>query len=101
VAARVLEARRKALDRQACLNRSIEPADLDRFAPLEPAARARLRHEMERGRLSGRGYHRVRRVARTIADLRDGCSEAISEADAALALELRASLSRAQQGRAA
>jgi len=101
VAARVLEARRKALDRQACLNRSIEPADLDRFAPLEPAARARLRHEMERGRLSGRGYHRVRRVARTIADLREGCSAAISEADAALALELRASLSRAQQGRAA
>ena len=28
-----------------------------------------LRSEIERGRLTGRGYHRVRRVARTIADL--------------------------------
>ncbi len=101
VAARVLAAQRKALDRQACLNRAIEPADLDRFAPLEPAARARLRYEMERGRLSGRGYHRVRRVARTIADVRNEGTEAITEADAALALELRVSLSRARQGRAA
>ena len=101
VAARVLAAQRKALDRQGCLNRAIEPADLDRFAPLEPAARARLRYEMERGRLSGRGYHRVRRVARTVADVRGEGPEAVSEADAALALELRVSMSRAQQGRAA
>jgi magnesium chelatase family protein len=100
VAARVLQAQCTALERQGCLNRSLEPGDLDRFAPLEPAARARLRHEMERGRLSGRGYHRVRRVARTIADVRGG-TDAISEADAALALELRMSLSRARQGRAA
>ena len=38
-------------------------------APLDGEAVARLRREMERGRLSARGYHRVRRVARTIADL--------------------------------
>ena len=33
------------------------------------AARAVLRSEIERDRLTGRGYHRIRRVARTIADL--------------------------------
>ena len=37
------------------------------------AARALLRTEIERGRLTGRGYHRIRRVARTIADL--GCAD--------------------------
>ncbi len=101
VADRVLRAQQRALERQGCLNRSIGPADLDRFAPLEPAARARLRHEMERGRLSGRGYHRLRRVARTIADVRGGAADVVSEADASLALELRASLPRVQHGRAA
>ena len=38
-------------------------------APLTADARALLRIEIERGRLTGRGYHRIRRVARTIADL--------------------------------
>ena len=33
-----------------------------------PAGRL-LRHELERQRLTGRGYHRIRRVARTLADL--------------------------------
>ena len=40
-----------------------------RSRPLSAAARALLRAEIERDRLTGRGYHRVRRVARTIADL--------------------------------
>ena len=35
-------------------------------------ALALLRAEIERGRLTGRGYHRIRRVARTIADLAGG-----------------------------
>ena len=101
VAARVLDARRRAVERQGCLNRSIEPGDLDRFAPLEHAARERLRSEMERGRLSGRGYHRLRRVARTIADLQASPADVVTEADAALALELRSPLARSQEGRAA
>ena len=42
---------------------------LDATAPVTAAAAALLRHELEHDRLSGRGYHRVRRVARTIADL--------------------------------
>jgi magnesium chelatase family protein len=47
-----------------------------------------LRNELERGRLSGRGLHRVRRVARTLADL-DGDHEVIDDGAIATALQLR------------
>ena len=63
---RVATARRRSLARQGALNNELAARDLDRYAPLEPAALDCLRAEMERGRLSARGYHRVRRVARTI-----------------------------------
>ena len=42
---------------------------LERVAPLEPAAGALLRRACEQMHMSARGYHRVLRVARTIADL--------------------------------
>lgn len=69
VAARVHEARRRAVQRQGCLNARLTPRDLDLVAPLDASARALLRREMELERLTGRGYHRVRRLARTIVDL--------------------------------
>jgi magnesium chelatase family protein len=68
-AARVAAARSLALDRGGRLNADLHGELLDLHAPLTPAALALLRTEMERGRLTGRGYHRIRRVARTIADL--------------------------------
>jgi len=91
VAARVAEARRVALDRQGCLNSAIAPASLDEFAPLMPAARLLLRTELERDRLTGRGYHRVRRVARTLADL-DAHVGPLADHHIALAMQLRVSL---------
>lgn len=69
VARRVLAARTLAEQRQGCLNAALTPPMLDERAPLDRSARDVLRAEMERGRLTGRGYHRVRRVARTISDL--------------------------------
>jgi predicted ATPase with chaperone activity len=36
-----------------------------------------LRYHLEGGRLSGRGYHRIRRVARTIADLQSANNRSI------------------------
>ena len=62
---------------------------LDRFAPLDDAALNCLRDEMERGRLSARGYHRVRRVARTIGDLRFDGADVMDEEIIALALGMR------------
>jgi magnesium chelatase family protein len=69
VARRVAAARSISLQRQELLNAGLHGELLDRYAALTTAARALLRTEIERDRLTGRGYHRIRRVARTIADL--------------------------------
>ncbi|MCU1501886.1 MAG: putative magnesium chelatase, partial [Ilumatobacteraceae bacterium] len=78
VAARVAAARRRAAARNGIPNAEIPAAHLDVFAALTSAAKALLRGELERDRLTGRGYHRIRRVARTIADL-DGDVELVDE----------------------
>lgn len=90
VAERVRRARDVALDRQGCLNSRLDGGRLDQFAPLDTAGRAVLRDRLESGRLSARGYHRIRRVARTIADLHPDRPEAIPEGAIHLALGLRA-----------
>ena len=87
VAERVARARRRALERQGSPNAELGAAALDRVAALDTPARSLLAVEMEAGRLSGRGFHRVRRVARTLADLA-GDAE-VGEGHVSLALRLR------------
>ncbi|MEZ5256946.1 MAG: ATP-binding protein [Ilumatobacteraceae bacterium] len=91
VAARVAAARDLAMRRQGGLNATLSSSELDDVAPLDPAARRLLRRELERGRLSGRGLHRVRRVARTLGDLRQP-DDRIGEDLVALALALRSAM---------
>ncbi|MBO0746786.1 MAG: YifB family Mg chelatase-like AAA ATPase, partial [Acidimicrobiaceae bacterium] len=69
VAARVKAARRLAERRGVVSNAEIPGARLDHLAPLEPAAVRLFELRLRQGRLSARGLHRVRRVARTLADL--------------------------------
>lgn len=88
VAARVVRARKHALERAGMPNAALAGDLLDRHAPLTPAATALLRHQLERGALSGRGYHRIRRVSRTIADLHDQ-PECVDDCHVAAALALR------------
>jgi magnesium chelatase family protein len=92
VAQRVSAARALALARSGMLNAALTGTHLDRWAPLETDAREVLRDEVERGRLTGRGYHRIRRVARTIADLDVDHPEVISLRHVAQALGLRANV---------
>lgn len=102
VAERVEVARVNAVDRQGCLNSGLEASHLDEHARLDADAQRHLRDEMERGLLTGRGYHRVRRVARTIADLRGELGDTVSDGDVTLALRFRATLAAAlRAGRAA
>ncbi|MHA6345850.1 YifB family Mg chelatase-like AAA ATPase [Roseivivax sp. CAU 1761] len=74
VAARVAAARARQGERYADrdgvrTNADAEGSLLDAVAALDAEARTLLRRAAERFGLSARGYHRVMRVARTIADL--------------------------------
>jgi magnesium chelatase family protein len=88
VAKRVVRAREVSVQRNGVANSSLTGELLDRFAPLSASATQLLRTHLERGALSGRGFHRIRRVARTIADL-DDAPESIDEEHVAAALALR------------
>jgi magnesium chelatase family protein len=71
---RVTAARRRQMERQGRLNSLLRPADLRRHARLTAEPRRALeRWAGERG-LTGRGFHRAWRVARTLADL-EGAGE--------------------------
>ncbi len=88
VAARVRRAREVVAARGYGLNADIPGHLLDELAPVTKAARLLLRRELELGRLSGRGLHRVRRVARTLADLNEQPGD-IDERWVSTALNLR------------
>ena len=87
VKVRVAAARAVQLGRQQKPNGQLEPGDLLRHAALDDDGRALIVKAVERLGLSGRGYDRVRRVARTIADL-DG-ADGIRVFHVAEALQLR------------
>jgi magnesium chelatase family protein len=88
VASRVLGARRVAAERGLRCNAELPAPMLDDLAPLAPAARAVLEARLRQGRLSARGLHRVRRIARTLGDLA-GRTGPIEEEDVCAALLLR------------
>jgi magnesium chelatase family protein len=90
---RVVRARSRMESRGLGPNGLLSVAALDEVARLTPEAFQLLRCELELGRLSGRGLHRIRRVARTIADL-DGDHDAITDELVAEALALRADVER-------
>ncbi len=65
----VQHARFKAMDIDITLNAHMDGQTLERAAALDEAAKALLDQAMEVSKLSARGYYRVLRVARTIADM--------------------------------
>ena len=89
VRSRVLAARATAEGRGVASNAAIPVDRLDDVAPLHPDAADVLAHALESGRLSARGLHRVRRVARTVADLQDPAVRELTAAHVAIALSLR------------
>jgi len=69
VAARVGRAHALQLARQGKANRRLGTREIDQHCRLDPAAGRLLGEAMQRLHWSARAYHRVLRVARTIADL--------------------------------
>jgi magnesium chelatase family protein len=71
VRARVLAARERQAARsiRSRVNATLTGIELKRVAPLDAAGRRLLERSAERLHLSARAFHRVIRVARTIADI--------------------------------
>lgn len=87
VRARAAEARERQGGRGAGINARLDGPALDRWAELDPTPRRVLLHAADRLGLSARGFERVRRVARTLADL--GGAERIGTEHVAEAVQLR------------
>lgn len=85
VRARVIEARARQCQRRGVMNAAMRNRDVDATFKLTAQDHALLDQAMAKFRLSARAYHRILKVARTIADLGDSdpirtphLSEAIS-----------------------
>ncbi len=87
IRARVIAARDRQLHRQGKTNGMLGGPELERVARLQAGDHALLAGAIRRWGLSARAYHRVLRVARSIADL-EGCEE-IASAHLAEALGYR------------
>jgi magnesium chelatase family protein len=90
IADRVALARERQLARQQIANAQLSSAAIDRYCQPDAAASALLRAAIERLHWSARAYHRVLKVARTIADLAG--SESIGSSHAAEAIQYRRAL---------
>ena len=87
IAARVAAARVRALARQACTNAELSGDALDLHCALDAAASKFLQTASARLGWSARSFHRVLRVARSIADL--AASESIQVSHLAEAIQCR------------
>jgi magnesium chelatase family protein len=66
---RVMKARDRQHRRQAKYNSALAGKEVDKYCAISPADHQLLDQAMERFGLSARAYHRILKVARTIADL--------------------------------
>ena len=66
---RVIQAYDQQMQRQQCLNQALSPTLLEQYANLDDQSLKIIEIAQQRLNLSARAYHRVLRVARTIADL--------------------------------
>lgn len=69
VAQRVAQAFSRQLERQGKANQLLGTREVERLCKLDQPSQALLRQTMKKFQWSARAYHRVLRVARTIADL--------------------------------
>ncbi len=87
IAARVAHAHARQIKRQNCLNARLDGDDLRHMAAPDAAGQKLLDSVIGEARLTARGFNRVLRVARSLADLKQAASP--DEADIATALVWR------------
>ena len=81
---RVVVARNKQIARQGYVNALLDGADLDKYVDLDEELTTFLNTAAEKMGMSARGYNRIKRIARTIADLRGDDKIIISDIAEAL-----------------
>jgi magnesium chelatase family protein len=86
---RVIAARNRQIRRQGRLNARLDSGDIDDFCTLNPDSSALLGSAIDKLKLSARSYHRLLKLARTIADLAG--DEAITTAAVSEAIGYRRS----------
>ncbi len=87
IRARVVAAYNRQIARQGCVNAQLDGPQLDAVAKLSDELTQFLNTAAEKMAMSARGYNRIKRIARTIADLRG--AENIEMPDIAEALSYR------------
>jgi len=87
LAIKVTQVRNIALSRQGCANGHLQGKALQQHTQLDPALRSWLTNVLEKLKLSARAYHRVLRLARTVADWEDSAD--ITQAHLAEAIGYR------------
>lgn len=87
IAARVTSAREKALSRQGKPNNLLNNKDIEQYCTPDNAGLTLLKAAINKLNLSARAYHRILKVARTIADL--NADDAIHPSHIAEAIQYR------------
>lgn len=70
----VIKARDQQLSRQGLINAQLDTSGINQFCALDKATQSLLDKIIDKLQLSARAYHRILRLARTIADLEDASS---------------------------
>ena len=68
---RVIEARNRQLDRQYCLNAKMTNQQIEQYCELDQTTEQLLLASIDKLKLTARSYHKILRLARTIADMAD------------------------------
>ena len=84
---RVVAARNRQISRQGYVNALLDGADMDKYVVLNDELTEFLNMAAQKMGMSARGYNRIKRIARTIADLRG--DEKINMSDLSEALSYR------------
>ena len=87
VRARVIAARTRQIERQGKINAYLDGPELESAVKMSDESIAFLNTAAEKMGMSARGYNRIKRIARTIADLRG--ADAVEISDLAEALSYR------------